>query len=200
MHHEPCPVDAPGAEAQDVNLDGRADSTVVPRGKGGQCQALDFNFDGHVDSWIFLDASGQRRRSEADFDRDGRLDEIVDYEAGVPKLVMRATTLAGRLDTWQHWEGGRLVSAERDSDGDALVDQWWEFAEGRSEECPLVHSDVNRDGRPDPGASVDLCEGSEAAEGAAALPPEPSVPVETNQPSVPVETGNTGAESSTEPP
>src|SRR5690606_21742218 len=43
---------------------------------------------------------------------------------------------------------------ERDSDGDTVVDQWWEYPKP---ECPMIHSDVDGDGRPDPGATVDFC-------------------------------------------
>ena len=37
------------------------------------------------------------------------------------------------------------------------MDQWWEYPDQRSADCPLIHSDVNGDGRPDPGATVDVC-------------------------------------------
>jgi hypothetical protein len=35
-----------------------------------------------------------------------------------------------------------------------VVDQWWEYP---TPGCPLIHSDVNGDGRPDPGSTIDYC-------------------------------------------
>ena len=96
-------------------------------------------------------------RRETDYDRDGRIDEISKYKNGVLVEKDRATTLGGKLDTWEHYKDGRLVSAERDSDGDGVVDQWWEYPQGGKSDCPVIHSDINGDGRPDPGSSVDVC-------------------------------------------
>lgn len=155
--HEDCPLDDSGAVAEDINGDGRPDRTTLSEGGRVLCRALDFNFDGLIDAWTYLDERGQVRRRESDYDRDGRIDEIALYEAGVLTERQRATTLSGKLDTWQHYRAGKVASAERDANGDEYVDQWWEYPDQRPPECPLIHSDVNGDGRPDPGATVDVC-------------------------------------------
>lgn len=155
--HEECPLDDSGAVAEDINGDGRPDRTTSSKGGRVLCRALDFNFDGVVDAWMYLDERGQVRRRESDYDRDGRIDEVALYQAGVLTERQRATTLSGKLDTWQHYRAGRVASAERDANGDEYVDQWWEYPDQRPPECPLIHSDVNGDGRPDPGATVDVC-------------------------------------------
>jgi hypothetical protein len=155
--HEDCAVDDSGAVAEDVNGDGRPDRRTVSEAGHVVCRALDFNFDGVIDTWVYLDASGRVRRRESDYDRDGRIDEVAIYKDGVLSERQRATTLAGKLDTWQHYRNGKVASAERDSNGDDYVDQWWEYPDQRSPDCPLIHSDVNGDGRPDPGATVDVC-------------------------------------------
>lgn len=168
--HEPCAID--DAERQDVDGDGRPDLNVV-REKGREvCRGLDLNFDGHIDVWVYLDDSGRVRRREHDFDRDGRVDEIALYDAGALVERRQGTTLAGKLDTWQYFERGRVVRMERDSNGDDVVDQWWEFPNPSRHDCPLIHTDVDGDGRPDPGATVDLCEDERAA----GESEEPSVP------------------------
>ena len=120
------------------------------------CQAVDLNFDGKVDSWTYFDSSGQVRRRERDYDRDGRVEEISIYQGGVLAEQQRSTTLADRIDTWQYYKAGKLAKTERDSDGDAVVDQWWEFS-GDTDKCPMIHSDVDGDGKPDPGATIDYC-------------------------------------------
>ena len=153
--HEDCPLDE--GVAEDVNGDGRPDRTTVSEGGKPVCRGLDFNFDGVIDTWVYLDASGAVRRRESDYDRDGRADEVALYQAGTLVERQRATSLSGKLDTWQHYQSGKLASAERDSNGDDYVDQWWEYPDQRAAECPLIHSDVNGDGRPDPGATVDVC-------------------------------------------
>jgi hypothetical protein len=124
---------------------------------------MDFNFDGVIDAWVYLDPAGRSRRRENDYDKDGQVDEISIYTGGILVEQRRSTALAGKLDTWQYYASGKLTRAERDSNGDDYVDQWWEYPAGRSVECPLIHSDVDGDGRPDPGTTVDVCGGHSAA-------------------------------------
>jgi hypothetical protein len=155
--HEDCPVSSGDAVGEDVNGDGRADRTTVSEGQRPSCRSLDFNFDGTVDAWVYLDETGNTRRRESDYDRDGRVDEVSLFRAGVLSEQHRATTLAGKLDTWHYYVSGKVARTERDSNGDDYVDQWWEYPAERVAECPLIHSDVDGDGRPDPGATVDVC-------------------------------------------
>jgi hypothetical protein len=155
--HEDCPIEGSQAESLDVNGDGRPDRTVVRRGGVERCRGLDLNFDGAIDAWVYLEPDGKVRRRESDYDRDGRIDEIALYNHGALVERQRATSLMGKLDTWQFYEADKVVRAERDSNGDDVIDQWWEYPSGRGAECPLIHSDVDGDGRPDPGATVDVC-------------------------------------------
>lgn len=171
--HEDC--DIASGQKTDVNGDGRPDITVVRSGATEVCRAVDLNFDGKIDAWVYRDGSGQVRRRESDYDRDGRVDEISTYQGGLLKEQHRATTLGGKLDTWHFFQAGKLVRTERDSDGDAIIDQWWEYPSPDKPECPLIHSDVDGDGRPDPGATVDVC----AQPGSGYVPPERSGPAKT---------------------
>lgn len=155
--HEDCPIEAADAEGQDVNGDGRPDRTVVRVAGVERCRGVDLNFDGTIDAWVYLEPDGKVRRRESDYDRDGRVDEIALYQRGALVERQRATSLLGKLDTWQYYEGDRVVRAERDSNGDDVIDQWWEYPSGRKGDCPLIHSDVDGDGHPDPGATVDVC-------------------------------------------
>ena len=152
--HEDCPIDSRSAEKIDANGDGRNEISIVRDGSREVCRAVDLNFDGKIDSWVYSDGSGQIRRREIDYDRDGRVDEIAIYRGGVLVEKQRATTLTNKLDTWQFYQAGSLARTERDSDGDEVIDQWWEWPKPG---CPLIHSDVDGDGRPDPGATVDYC-------------------------------------------
>jgi hypothetical protein len=155
--HEPCDVSSADAVALDANGDGRPDLTTVSVGGALRCRAVDLNFDGTVDVWVYWDSTGKVRRRETDFDRDGRIDEITLFRAGELLERHRATTLRGELDTWHYFTQGRLTKTLRDSDGDSMIDQWWEYPNPDAQQCPRVHSDADHDGLPDPGSTVDLC-------------------------------------------
>lgn len=155
--HEPCETEGPNAIGQDVNGDKRSDLTRVVIGGVERCRGVDLDFDGRMDVWVYRDATGKVRRRESDYDRDGRIDEIGLYRAGELIERHRATILRGQLDTWHTYDRGRLTRTVRDSDGDAMIDQWWEYTRADEPQCALVHTDADRDGRPDPGSTIDLC-------------------------------------------
>ncbi len=152
--HEACELESSSAEKLDANADGRPDVVIVRADSRELCRALDLNFDGAIDSWIYFAADGKVRRRENDYDRDGKIDEVATFQGGVVAEKARATLLANKIDTWEFYQAGKLARTERDSNGDKLVDQWWEYPVAG---CPVIHADVNNDGRPDPGASVDYC-------------------------------------------
>lgn len=155
--HEACDVTSGSARGVDVNNDGKADIVHVMSGAKEVCRAVDLNFDGSPDAYIYYDEAGKERRRESDFDRDGRPDEIAIFDGGVPKEKRRETNSDGKLDTWDYYQGDRLVKRERDSNGDGTVDQWWDFNRPDDPRCAVVASDANADGAPDPSSAVDLC-------------------------------------------
>lgn len=174
--HEPCDIEGSLAVTGDANGDGRPDVVTVNQAGKPVCQWLDLNFDQVGDVWVYYAADGAVRRRETDFDRDGRVDELTTLAGGMVTARQRATTLAGRLDTWQYFEAGVLTRSERDANGDGVIDQWWEYPKTAASACALVHSDTNGDGRPDPGATVDLCanEAAMAEQSSGAQPDAPA--------------------------
>lgn len=157
ISHQPCAIESGSAQKMNVGGDARPDIIAVQSGGHEVCRYVDMNFDGVVDSWVYSDPAGQVSRRENDYDRDGRIDEIAIYKGGAVVEKQRATTLAGRLDTWHFYQGGKLARTERDSDGNSIIDQWWEYPKPDQPDCPLIHSDVDGDGHPDPGATVNVC-------------------------------------------
>jgi hypothetical protein len=152
--HESCDTKSAGTEKIDANNDGKPDIFIVRDGSRELCRAVDLNFDGVIDSYTYFDASGQVRRRENDYDKDGQIDEISVFKAGQIAEKDQSTALALHLDTWDFYQAGVLVRTERDSNGDGIIDHWWEYPKPG---CPLIHADVNNDGRPDPGATIDYC-------------------------------------------
>jgi hypothetical protein len=173
IRHEECDIKASSAERIDANGDGRHDIFIVREGAREACRAVDLNFDGVIDSYAYNDESGRLRRREFDYDRDGQIDEITRYRNGVLLEKDQSTSLARRLDTWDFYQNGVLIRTERDSNGDGVIDQWWEYTKPG---CPLIHADLNSDGRPDPGATVDYCKET------GYVPPERQGPAATQSP------------------
>jgi hypothetical protein len=156
--HESCNLTGDEVVREDANGDGKPDVMTVYEGGTKVCQWLDFNFDGVCDTWLYFTPKGQVRRREVDYDRDGRIDETTNFAGTRIQDRQRVTTLVGKIDTWQYFENGQLTRAERDTNGDGIVDQWWEYPKrNQAAACPLIHSDMDGDGRPDPGATIDLC-------------------------------------------
>ncbi|HEX9622675.1 MAG TPA: hypothetical protein VF989_21180 [Polyangiaceae bacterium] len=184
LAHEECDLRSSDAERIDANGDGKADVTLVRESGREVCRAVDLNFDGLVDTWVYREPSGQVRRRESDYDRDGRIDEISLYQGGVLVARHSSTTLAHRIDTWQFFEGGVLRRAERDSDGDTIIDQWWEYP---TPDCPLMHADITGDGRPDLGASIDYCKETGYVPPRRAQARGPAAPDFSEQTSMPTE-------------
>lgn len=179
LRHEACDYQGAAAQKVDVNGDRKPDISTVMSGSTPVCKAVDLNFDGAVDAFIYYDGQGRERRRESDFDRDGNADEIAVYEGGVVVRKDRETNYDGKLDTWDYYEKDRLVRRERDSDGDGVVDQWWQFDEPGDAKCAVVATDENSDGKPDLGTEVDLCPN------AAPAPAPPPAPAETSAPEAP---------------
>lgn len=170
IKHETCNPSSPGSVPVDVNGDGRPDITHVMNAGREACRIVDLNLDGSVDAFVYYDPMGRERRRESDFDRDGRADEIAQLREGMLFLKERETNFDDKIDTWDYYEGGRLVRRERDADGDSLVDQWWTFNDPTDARCAVVASDRNVDGKPDPENVVDLCADARAKAPPAAAP------------------------------
>ncbi len=156
--HAACDIDGSGAKLLDANGNGRAD-VIVGQADSGQCQAYDLNLDGGIDSWVYRDNAGRVVRREFDFDRDGLPEEIQLYASGSSSERHQSITVRGRLDTWHFYRAGKLVRTERDANGDGIIDQWWSYPKP---ECPVIQSDTNADGKPNPDSTIDLCKAGDA--------------------------------------
>ncbi|MBK8258449.1 MAG: hypothetical protein IPK82_38030 [Polyangiaceae bacterium] len=156
FQHDDCKADG-SSKTVDVNSDTRPDIVHVMKDGKEACRMVDLNFDGLTDVFIYYDEKGQERRREADFDRDGRPDQVSIFQNGQLIENQRETNFDDKIDTWDYYQGGVLSKRERDSDGDAIIDQWWTFYDPARPKCATVASDRNADGKPDADSQVDLC-------------------------------------------
>lgn len=175
FEHDPCNPDG-SSKTVDVNGDNQPDIIHVMKDGHEVCRIVDLNFDRSYDVFIYYDEKGAERRREADFDRDGRPDQISILQGGQLVENRRETNFDDKLDTWDYYKGGVLVRRERDSDGDAIIDQWWTFYDPARPKCATVASDRNADGKPDADSQVDLCGTGYVSPGAAppGAPPAPA--------------------------
>jgi len=197
FHHDDC---APNGDSKtvDVNNDTRPDIVHVMKDGREMCRIVDLNFDGAVDVYIYYDEKGQERRREADFDRDGRPDQITTLKDGQLVENDRETNFDDKVDTWDYYQNGVLARRERDSDGDAIIDQWWQFYDPARPKCATVAVDHNADGKPDADGQVDLCNEGGVASGANA--PPPGAPTTTATPGAPSATAPGGVPGGAAPP
>src|ERR1041384_8289446 len=103
IRHEACDT-AGASEKIDANNDGRPDIFIVRKGSVETCRAVDLNFDGVIDAFSYNDGAGRLRRRECSYDRDGQIDEIATYQAGVITEKDQATSMARKLDTWDFYQ------------------------------------------------------------------------------------------------
>src|SRR5689334_12430180 len=82
IKHEPCDLNSPTRATLDANADGRPEIIRVMNGPREVCRAVDMNLDGAFDAFVYYDETGAERRREADFDKDGRPDEIISMRGG----------------------------------------------------------------------------------------------------------------------
>ena len=190
VNHEACDTKSSGTEKIDANGDGKPDIFIVRDGSREVCRAVDLNFDGVIDSYSYFDANGQLRRRENDYDKDGRIDEISLFKGGQIAEKDQSTAVVQHLDTWDFYQAGVLVRTERDSNGDGVIDQWWEYPKPG---CPLIHADVNNDGRPDPGATIDYCKETGYVPPERASDKAPASPTFDTKGSLPTELENKAA-------
>lgn len=134
------------------------------------CSFADLNGDGNIDVYTFFDDSGRIRRREASYSVSKQIDEIAIYKNGNVEVVMRETNFDGKLDTWDYYEGGKLVRRERDKTGDGRIDEWWTFEPG-TENATIVQADVHT-GKPDPTSTVKLGIGGSSMGGVGAPKPD----------------------------
>jgi hypothetical protein len=130
----------------DTNRDGQTDMRAyLENGRTVRIEA-DGNGDGVVDRWEYYTTDGQLERLGTSSESDGVEDTWV-VETGNHMRVDVATRRDGVADRHEFHDGGVLVRAEQDTNGDGRLDQWQRFTDGKLREL-LIDTTLSS-GRPD---------------------------------------------------
>ncbi len=108
---------------------------------------IDRNYDGVVDRIEVYDEKGLILRVEADTNGDGKMDEWVYYEAGIPVKGEKDLNADGKADTAMFYDvKGVIIRTEADTNGDGKIDEWVFYTNGVPSKA---EKDTNRDGKAD---------------------------------------------------
>ncbi|MBU0548690.1 MAG: hypothetical protein KJ710_02965 [Candidatus Omnitrophica bacterium] len=108
---------------------------------------VDRNYDGVVDRIEIYNAKGVIIRNESDTNSDGKIDEWIYYEVGVPIKGEKDINGDGNPDTTLIYDvKGMIIRGESDANGDGKIDEWVYYEAGK----PIkAEKDTNKDGKPD---------------------------------------------------
>ena len=108
---------------------------------------IDRNYDGVIDRIEVYDTKGLITRVEADVNGDGKIDETVHYENGIPVKGEKDANGDGKPETILVYDNkGAIIRSETDSNGDGKLDEWVTYSNG----APVkAEKDTNNDGKAD---------------------------------------------------
>ncbi len=107
----------------------------------------DRDYDDRIDRRENYDAQGKLKKAETDTNGDGRFDEIVEYQDGVPQRASKDLNADMTADVLLRYDdGGKLVRTENDTDFDGHIDQWVYYVDGVPKRA---EKDSNGNGKAD---------------------------------------------------
>jgi hypothetical protein len=108
---------------------------------------VDRNYDGLVDRTEIYDAKGVVTRVEVDINGDGKTDEWVYYEEGIPVKGAKDINGDGNSDTTLFYDAkGIIIRSEADANGDGKIDEWVYYEANKPVKA---EKDTNKDSKPD---------------------------------------------------
>lgn len=131
----------------DANGNGKVDTWSYMDGARVIRIEIDSNEDGNIDRWEYYDANQQLEKVGFSRAGDGKEDAwSFNAPDGAIERIEVSTRRDGKVNRIEHYQQGRLASAEEDSDGDGAIDKW-ETYDG--ERLAVVAFDTSHRGRPD---------------------------------------------------
>ncbi|MEJ7602895.1 MAG: hypothetical protein WKG01_33715 [Kofleriaceae bacterium] len=163
----------------DLNKDGKPDVWRMYAGQTLVCKQIDFDRDGRKDWIVAYDANGKTLYQQADFDYDGKYDmlAVFDVATGHATEVQRDTDFDGAFDVKEvYGAGGALTSVRRDRNGDNKPDQWEQYSDAT---VVAITYDDDYDGKVDrkedaPGTTAPPVQPAPTPDPPEATPPAPA--------------------------
>jgi hypothetical protein len=122
-----------------------------PKNPGNRLEQLvrkeiDINHDGKIDVVQLWNADNEKTEEHTDLDFDGRIDEIVTFDHGLPARKSIDLDYDGKPDVTKFYADGRLQRIESDRDGNHMIDTWEYYESG---ELDRIGVDSDGDGEVD---------------------------------------------------
>jgi antitoxin component YwqK of YwqJK toxin-antitoxin module len=132
----------------DRNKNGKIDTWTDMDGTKPLRSRIDLDEDGKIDRWEYYDDKGALLKVGFSRKNDGVADAWAFSRADgtVARIEISSKGDEKKLDRWEWYEGGALVRAEEDTNGDGRPDKWETYEAGAVKTAAL---DENGDGRPD---------------------------------------------------
>jgi hypothetical protein len=132
----------------DRNKNGKIDTWTDMDGSRPIRSRSDLDEDGKLDRWEYYDEKGALTKVGFSRKQDGRADAwaFSGPDGKVQRVEISSTSDEKKIDRWEYYEGGVLVRAEEDANGDGKPDKWETFEAGSVKTASM---DENGDGKPD---------------------------------------------------
>jgi hypothetical protein len=122
-----CETDGKRASQFDLNKDGQPDVWFLFKDSVVTCKLFDFDRDGKKDWVVAYNAQGATLYQRADFDFDGKFDMLAVFENNQASEIERDTDFDGNFDVKELYTSGEIASVRRDRNRDTKPDVWEEY-------------------------------------------------------------------------
>jgi antitoxin component YwqK of YwqJK toxin-antitoxin module len=132
----------------DQNKNGTIDTWTEMDAARPVLTRMDRNEDGKLDRWEYYDQAGKLEKVGFSRKDDGKPDAwaFAGADGSVERIEISSAADVRKIDRWEHYEGGGLVRAEEDTDGDGALDKWETYEAGAVRTAAF---DETHDGKPD---------------------------------------------------
>jgi hypothetical protein len=132
----------------DANKNGTIDTWTDMDGPRPLRSRIDRDEDGRIDRWEYYDETGALAKVGFSRRENGTPDAwaFSGADGAVARVDSSSSGDETRIDRREFYEGGVLVRAEIDANGDSRIDQWETYASGALKTAAM---DENGDGAPD---------------------------------------------------
>ena len=131
----------------DLNKDNKTDVWHLFNGQTLTCKQFDFDRDGRKDWVVAFNAAGTTAYQRADFDFDGKFDMLAIFQNDVASEIERDTDFDGKFDVKEIYDAsGQITSVRRDRNTDTKPDVWEEY---RDNQLVAIKYDDDYDGKVD---------------------------------------------------